>query len=481
MGFWSRVRGFFPTGGDPAATAIAIGAETVTQQMERLEEQMASVVSITHTMEGCGCSACGGSSGSMATYGLRTVDDVRLAFTLCSPLPAIVNQKATYFSRGTPRIWNPNTEKIKRSGPWVDLLRKPNPLQGQRQFFRVAYSYMQKYGWALIEPEYASGFTDIPTALYVIPNWRISFDTDSGRITRAWYNAEGTRREIKLRQAFFILDTASNELDENTGLPLARCYPLEAEVSNSIGGLSARGANIEERGGVGLISNGSRDSISVIPMQPVERDRLERHFNRGGIGKGQRRILVSDSNLEFQPMLFDTEKLQLMPEHMTTLQAMCNIYCYPFPMLAEGYQAKYANSQNGRRDFQDATIEPESDDFFEQFSIGLRLYDQNLEMYMDYSGVASVQASQEEKGKGQKAMADAYKVQWELGMITRNDIREGMGLDRLQGEEFDKYIFELPEAQMALESQQASLDGQIAATEAMQNGTSSNDNSDEET
>lgn len=481
MGFWNRIRGFFPAQNSTGVISVAAPVDPTPQErINQLEEQLMSVSSqgiMYLGGGGCGCDVCGGSGGAHS-YGLRSVADVRLAFNLCSPLPSIVNQKATYFSRGQVAVWNPKSKKVKNSGPWVDLMQRPNPEQGQRQFIRTAYSYQQKYGWVLIEPEYAGGFTDVPVALYVIPNWRISFETNDGKIVRAWYTIEGKQRDIDMRRAVIIQDPAATEFDDATGLPLSRAYPLEAEVSNSIGGLSARGANIEERGGVGLISNGSRDAISTIPMQPVEKERLEKHFNRGGIGKGQRRIFVSDSNLEFQPLLFDSAKLQLLPEHLSTLQAFCDIYCFPFVLLSEGYQAKYANSSNSRRDFQDATIEPEALDWFEQLSLGLGMYDQSVEYFMDYSGVASVQASQEEKGKGQKAMAEAFNVRWLLGTVTRNDIREEMGQDRLPGEEFNQYYFETAESQASLAAAELAATPEPAPDEA--SSTSENTSNEED-
>lgn len=390
-------------------------------------------------------------------YGLCDVQDIRTAFRLCSPLQAIVTQKATAFTKGKIVVWNPATEKPVRGQfkEWDTLFRQPNPYQSGRRFFIQAYSYVQQYGYCVIDPLYPTGFADRPSELYVIPNWAIEWERNlkpsrwrTLMPQKAWQIVGGQRVELDVKKLIIIRDPACTDYDEETGLPVSRASCLEQEVSNLIAALQARGEMITDRGANGIISNTGRDSIGHTPMDPEEKDRVQRAYKRYGMMKGQDKIIITDAALNYTPMTFDTTQLGLQPEHIAAVKGLCNVYGFPFTALAEGYEGKYNNSSNARRDFQDTTIDPESMDFFEQLSLGLKMYDQRCEAYMDFSGVASVQASQEEKGKGEQAMASALQTQWDLGIVTRNDVREKLGYEREteNPDEFDKYKFETASA-----------------------------------
>lgn len=408
-------------------------------------------------------------------YGLCTSEEVRIAFRLCSPLPAIISQKANAFTKGTIVVWNPNTEKPVRGQfkEWEKLFRQPNKIQSGRRFFIQAYSYVQMYGYCVIDPTYPIGFKDRPSELRVIPNWAIEWDWGNGfnaAPVRAWFTINGKREPLDMDNLIIIRDTASVDFDKNGWLPLSRAAALEAEVSNIIAGLNARGQMVTDRGAQGLISGNAKDSAGAMPLKPTEQIRLQSIYNNRGLGilRGQDKIVVTDGNVGFTPMTFDVNELGLHPEHIACVKSICNVYAFPFTALAEGFEGKYNNSSNGRRDFQDTTIDPESMDFFEQLSLGLGMYEQNCEAYMDYSGVASVQASQEEKGKGEQAMAAALQTQWDLGIVTRNDIRDKLGWDKVNGmpDEFDKYKFETASALEAKEMEQQNMQNNGSNTAA---------------
>lgn len=405
-------------------------------------------------------------NGGFHRYGLTTVEDVRLAFRLCAPLPAIISQKAVAFTKGRVVVWNPNTEKPVRGQykEWDDLFLSPNALQSQRQFFLQGYRYQQKYGYCIIDPTYPAGYSDRPSELRIIPNWAFEADwtgvKPGGKPRAAWFNVFGIREELDVRHLVFIKDPGSDDFDETTGLPFSRVAPHEGEVSNVIAALNSRGSIITDRGGVGLISNTSKDPAGGMPIKEDEQRRLEAFYNKGGILRRQKKLVVTNASVGYTPMTFNVEELGLHPEHIACVKSFCNTYAFPFTALAEGFEAKYSNSSNGRRDFQDTTIDPESMDFFEQLSLGLGMYKQNCEAYMDYSGVASVQASMEEKGKGEQAMSKALQTQWNLGTLTRNEIRDRLGQERVARPEFDKYKWELSaEEESNVNNQNEQADG----------------------
>lgn len=476
MGLYQAIKSFWEDSAPPFSgsasdpqliVADAYPALTLEQRMERLDSLMSSL----NEQGGIG----------YTRYGLNTVPEIRRAFVRCAPLPTIVSQKAWAFTRGKVVVWNPATGKPVRGQfkEWERLFQNPNADQSQRQFFTQAYTYCQKFGYCIINPSYPAGFNDRPSELRVIPNWQFEYLCFNGEIVAAYWNRYGIREELNVDRLVIISDSASQDYDESTGLPYSRARVLEGEVSNIAAALNARGNMITDRGMQGLMTNRTRDQQGHMPMQATERAELEFHYNSGGVLKGQKKIKVTDADVDYIPTTFNSQELQLQEESITCLKTICNRYGFPFNSLAEGFSAKYNNSTNSRRDFQDNTIEPESLDFFEQLSQGLGLYKENCEAYMDYSGVASLQQSQKEMGDGKKSMADAMQVQWDLGTVTRNDIREALGQDPIAKPEFDKYKWELtPQELGAVTSQNNSNGNQAAAVDSnAADGTQTTDGS----
>lgn len=421
--------------------------ETTEQKVARLDELLFSL-----------------STRELSRQSLGTVSQIRKAIRKCSPIPAIVSQKAFAFAKGVVMVWNPESEKPVRGQfkEWEQLFRQPNKRQSQRQFFIQAYSYQQIYGYCVVEPVYPDGFNDRPFELRVLRNWLIDWEWDSTGTNSgpaaAYYNENGRRRQLDVERLIIIRDPASSDYQENGFLPLSRAADLESEIGNFTANMQVRNQMITDRGSNGILSNSAgKDGFGHIPMNVDEKNRLQQAYKRYGNLKGQDKIIVTEASLSYTPMTFDVEQLGLQPEHLAVVKAICNRYGFPFPMLAEGHDAKYNNSGNGRRDFQDTTIDPESQDFFEQLSLGLRMYSQRCEAYMDYSGVASIQMSQKDRGQGRKAMNDALKIEWDNNLITRNDWLDRLGEERIEGRpEFDKYKFELTPEELGAMSNQNS-------------------------
>lgn len=403
-----------------------------------------------------------GSSRS-GNYELSTTHGVRKAFKACSPLPTIVSQKAWAFTRGEVVVWNPKNKKPVRGQfkEWEQLLHNPNTEQSQRQFYHQAYTYQQKYGYCVIRKIYPAGFSNRPAELYVIPNWAFEPIGYNGALTVAYFTYGGKREELDLDELIFIIDPASNDIDESTGLPYSRARELDGEVSNVAAALASRGAMIKDRGIQGVVTNRTKDAVSHLDMKPSDREAMERRWNSGGIMPHQKKIMVTDADVDYIPMTMNSKDLQLQDESVTCLKTICNRYGFAFNALAEGFNGKYNSTSSMLQQMQDATIGPEATDFFEQLSLGLGMYKENCEAYMDYSGVAALQKSQKDQGEGQQAMAQAYETQWDLGIVTRNDILDGMGRERVAGRpEFDKYKWELTPEELGSINQNQQGNGQ---------------------
>jgi len=396
-------------------------------------------------------------------YGLKCTDDITTAIERCGAISSIISQKAFQFAKGSVSLWNPATKNNLRGEykDWEKLFRKPNPNETQRLFFIKAYSLCQAYGYTVIEPQYPAGITDKPYRLDVLYNWRIVWDkADSDDLppSKAYYiSNRGTRRELDVSKLIIIRDSGSMGVDEYTNLPLPRYAFLEQDISNLIAALEVRGEMQTDRGANGIISNSGKDTIGPVAIPEEEKDRVQQAYKRYGNMQGQDKVIVTNSPLSYTPMTFDVKQLGSQEETIAGLKSLCNCFAFPYTALAEGFEGKYNNSSNGRRDFQDTTIDPESMDFFEQLSNGLNLYDGDVEIYMDYSGVAAVQASEEERGNGLKALAEAAQISYDLNLITGNQYLEITGqlpADKKQkNPDFDKYKFESPASVMQQEAQ----------------------------
>jgi hypothetical protein len=384
---------------------------------------------------------------------LNNEQDFLRAFKECMPLKAITGKRAKAFNTGKTIITNTNTENPARGNVWLkNLIKKPNVLQREKQFFAQQNHYVDIFGYCPVMKIEVPGFEGSGeySAVWNIPPWL--FDLD---YTGKWlkqFKRDGIYREffifwngekhsIKFESLFFVFDDGiGTECDTNLTIPDSRLVGMDYIISNIQAAYKSRNTLITRRGAMGILSNSSNDKAGTIPIDPTEKENVQRSFAQYGLTGQPYQIIITDAALKWEQMGYPTKDLMLFEETTENIERLCDAYGWPIELIARGKDVTYDNKIQARKDLYQNTIIPESDSRMEQFSFGLLGDESTLSIARDYSEVPVLQTDLKTKAETRKAVNEYCKQEYDAGLMTKNEWRDELGLPRIEGKpEFDEY------------------------------------------
>lgn len=372
-------------------------------------------------------------------------------YNSCPPLKAIISKRAKAFNRGKTELINKKTKNFatgQEANRIKALLSKPNAIQSKEQFLTQQNIYVDVFGYCPVLKVKPSGMSDI-SAIWNIPPWLfdITYTNNwlnqnkiSGIFKSYFMTWNGRKMELNFEDVEFIFDDGiGSEIDTNLLIPDSRLVSLEYPVTNIIASYKSRNTLITKRGAIGILSNESQDSVGTVALEQDEKDSIQNDFKKYGITGQPYQIIVSDARLKWQQMGFNTKELMLFEEIEDDINRLCDAYGYPSTLLSRSKDVTFDNKKQGSKDLYRDTIIPESESRMQQLTKIIAGENSNIVIKKDFSDIEVLQEEIKQKAEGRKAMNEALKVEYENGLITKNDWLEALGYDRREDTEFDKY------------------------------------------
>lgn len=392
-------------------------------------------------------------NGSIQWENLQGSERLKRIYEICSPLSSIINHKAKCYASGNLEVLNANTDNYVRGKykEWEQLLNNPNPLQSKRQFFRQLYTYTVLNGFCLVYKVYASGFKDRPYKLWVLPYWCIEVMdkykplqelTKDEFLDNIYFTYGGVRTKLDPDNLILFTDE-TGDLNERTWMPISRVAQCQYPITEVLSAVEANVTLIQKKGAIGILSNQSQDAAGHISLTADQQEQIQRDFQKYGLTREQWQVIITSANLQWQPMAFPVRDLMLHESYLKSVKDICFAFDFPLPLVPHSDQSTYNNIRQASINLYQNAIIPEADALDEQLMIGLNAADNNIRIRHDYSHIAVLQESQEELGKGRKMLNEAFKIEWDNGLITKNEWLKGLGEDEKPEEIFKKYKFQL--------------------------------------
>jgi len=394
-------------------------------------------------------SAVGGSDWFLP---LKCERDFRDAFNQCPPLKAIVSKRAKTFNTGKRVIrYIESKQPVRGNNEIKKLISRPNILQNEKQFFAQQNHYVDIYGYCpvlFVEP---SGFegTGSYSSIWNIPPWLFDIEYTRKWLLQAsiegiykeyWMNWDGDRIKLNLNNVRFILDDGiGTEDDTNLTIPDSRLVGMDYVISNLIATYKSRNTLITKRGAIGILSNESQDATGTVAMLPGQKEDLQRDFAKYGLLGQPYQIIITDATLKWQQMGFPTKDLMLFEEETADIERLCDAYYWPVELIARGKDVTFDNKFQARKDLYTNVIIPEADSRMEQFSRILFGDESTIEIACDYSEVPVLQEDLKTKAEARKAVNDYCQMEYDAGLMTKNQWLEELGRPPVDDPEFDKY------------------------------------------
>lgn len=373
------------------------------------------------------------------------------AYQRCPVVSSIINRQALATINGKVTIVDDSGKESQKvqAKALRKLLKCPNPLQSGKQFRAQNNVYKRIYGYCPVLRMVPVGFENDFSAwrLWNIPPWmiRVEDNTDlfflaaSKPFKSIQLTYMGKSVPLDPANIFFLCESQistgmfeMNSSQDNVSLflPDSKLLPVDKNIDNIISSLSGRGALNRERGPMWILSNDTADSPDAgsFPLGTTAKDDLQKDFLQYGITGGQRKAIITDAKLKLQTVGFDVGQLKLLEGEIQDAKFIADQLNYP-PYLLGLVDAKFDNQQIAERNMYTNSIIPDAESDDEQWGQFFGLEDLGLSIKTDYSYLPVLQEDDAKSSTSRLVLTQALKIEYENGLITKNQWLQEVGLD----------------------------------------------------
>ena len=375
------------------------------------------------------------------------------AYNRCPGLNAVINRKAQAFINGETWVLDASTGSVSTgiyANQFRELMARPNPFQTWEHFEAQMYIFLLVYGFCPILAIKPLGYKNNIDAsmLWNIPPTMIDFhptgkflkQTDIESIVDyVTINYAGEIAQVSINDICIVRDITI-PTDNLPLLPDSRIRALEFPINNQIGAYESRNVLINFRGSLGIFSReiGQNGQIGVPPPTKEEKEDLQKEFRRYGLRKNQWQYIITSAAVKWQPISVPVKDLMLFEEVKGSNEAICDKYAFPYELLANEKGTTFDNRSEAGKDLYQNAIIPESKSIYKQLGAFFKLQDYGLILDKDYSKVPVLQEDEKERVEARHIRNQAYKIEWDNDLITRNQWRVANGEDAIPGDDLTR-------------------------------------------
>ena len=351
----------------------------------------------------------------------ETIPEVRL----------VIDNKATLFSNMVIKCVDADGEEVEHQV--LELLTNPNPLQTQNEFLSQYMVNKSIYGNSFFNKLKATS-TSFPSTMYVLPSEFMSI-VPTGKMFQQSFIEDIIKSydlEIQGQTDSYPPEEILHKNDIATDDYLAsesRLLPLKMPISNIEGAYKSRNILINEKGAIGILSNNNKDSDGGLPLNPDEKQQIQDDYQeKYGIGGGKNRVIVSNSNLQWQPMSSGIKDLMLFEEIQEDFNRIVDAYGLNMNIFSNTAGSTFENQKQGLKSTYENTIVPEANDLMQGLTTFLGLDLEGLELKADYSHLAIMQEDGKSEAETLKVKTDAVAILMQQGLIDGDEAKIIVGL-----------------------------------------------------
>lgn len=372
---------------------------------------------------------------------LNTMPGIRTAYNTCSPVSSIVNRLASSMSVG--QWWivdNKNNDVSKQHATLWTLLQNPNPLQTRTELIKQVDLYRNLYGITHLYAVVPAGYNSAAdaTSLWAINPERITpvykkdiiyFAQDAESIIEKYVITIGNSTiDVNPKHILTIdnssLDVCTDDRQKNKS-PLAS---LEYEIKNIIQAYQAIYSLNKDRGAQGILTNKTRDVSGSIPLSPDEKQQIQDEYQKlYGLRTDQAKVIISDSDLQFQQMTFNVKELMLFEGIKQNIESIADRLNYPFELLANEKGTTFANRAEAIKYLYQDNIIPAANLYQEKLTKFFEL--ENAKIEIDFSHIEYLKQAEKERAEALLKLNHAWQIPYKLNVITREEYRRALDLD----------------------------------------------------
>ena len=384
--------------------------------------------------------------------GLRNPLEQKLAYESVYALAAVVDKLAEMDTNGIVEILRlkGKGKEDYATGDYAlqmnTLLAKPNPLQSWQEFRAQQLVYKRIFGFCPVLPFVPDSMPKyMAQSMINLPPWefkaygtkQLAYTSTIEEIVNHYkVTLLGKTIELKPDQVFILKDSYVHDETQDYLLPMSKLVGLDMPVSNLCASLEADNVLLKKRGPLGFISHDSaatKDSVAgYIPMKDREKEELQETLHQYGLSLSQYQYAISRQAVKWNPMSFDVKQLGTKETVIESIKAICHRYGFPYILFDES-ETTFANGSQAAKDLYQNLIIPNSARDLSVYDQFFEAKENNAITKADYSWLPVLQEDEKEKAEAAKAWNEALLIEYQNGLITKNQWLTARGYDTIPG------------------------------------------------
>lgn len=330
-------------------------------------------------------------------------------------LRSVINKRATMMASNEPKLYDKKGEQIESH--WLlDLINTPNATQSWSD---VVYSL------SVQDALYSNVVAYAPIRSFNIRNMIVPLPANKVEIRLSGKKLKQMDIENLIDGFVFVYDDGSKEYIEwkdalyltsadgmNLVKTISRIDSLKYPLSNIQAQYHKRNVLLENIGAIGILSTQQNDMGGAIPMTPEEREKIQRDWYT----RQKDELIITESNVQWQPMSYPTKDLMLFEELNADKLAIIDAYGLNSNLFSSEKGATFSNVKDSVRMVYTDTIIPETQQMYNSLisQFGLDKEGYYLEACFDHLPV--LQTDHKEKAEVLKTNAETLKLIQEMGV-----------------------------------------------------------------
>jgi len=199
--------------------------------------------------------------------------------------------------------------------------------------------------------------------------------------------------------------------------PISRIDSLRFPLSNIQAQYNKRNVLLENLGAIGILSSQNSDMGGAIPMTPEERTKIQRDWYR----RQKDEIMITESNVTWNPMSYPTRDLMLFEELTADVIAIIDTYGMNYNLFSSDKGSTFSNVRDSLKMVYQDTIIPETQAMYDSIMHQFGLSQQGYYLEACFDHVPVLQEDELQKANTQKVKAETLKSIIEMGVIVNEE------------------------------------------------------------
>jgi HK97 family phage portal protein len=355
-------------------------------------------------------------------------NDLWKLFIEIPELRAVIEKRASMMSSNRPCLVDKDGNEV--TNHWFsDVLKKPNPTQSWSDFV---------FSIAVQDGIYSNTFIYAPKRSFNIVNMMIPLPSNKVQINLSGKKLKQMDKNGLIDKYVFQYDTKQTEdievtdmvyLMTNDGMnlvkPVSRLESLKFVLSNLKAQYKKRNVLLENIGAIGILSAQNNDIGGAIPMTPEDKKQIQKDWFR----RSKDELIITESNVKWQPMSFPTKDLMLFEELNADKIALIDAFGLSMNLFSSEKGTTFTNVRDSIRMCYQDTIIPETQKIYDSITNQLGLEKDGVRLIAEFDHLPVLADDELAISRSMKTRAEALEKIQAMGIgLTPDEVRSIVGV-----------------------------------------------------